>query len=50
MGFMVFLLILHIGLREVMKHIFLVLPGAGAGSQFDLRNTAVLQIQTAWEE
>lgn len=46
-GFMFFLLTLCLGLWEVMKHIFLVLPGARPGSQFDLRSTAVLQSQTA---
>lgn len=40
MGFMAFLLSLHLSLWEVMKHIFLVLPGARPGSQFDLWNTA----------
>ena len=47
MGFTVFSLTLRMGLRKVMKRIFLVLPGARPGVQFDLRNTAVLQNQTA---
>lgn len=49
MSFIVFLPTLRVRRWEVMKHIFLVLPGARPGPQFDLRNTAVLQSQTAWQ-